>query len=536
MLNILLVDDEPLARTHLRRLIDWEANGFRVCGEASNGTEAMDMLDNVKPHIIIADIDMPGMNGVELGRHVHASGNGQVRIIMLSSYDNYEYVRETMKNGASDYLLKHRTDGAGLLELLVRLKDEIKVSLSRPDGIAFMERHWSSLNRDLAQNYLRSLVLGQEESAAQALDYFRSLSPAGGGRIVVAALHTSDVQEAIGKRTQAEMAQRAQAVMNVMRQTAEQDEIGVIADLGQGRYAALFAFGEERSEHAILQRVRSCLKRMMDTLRMFVNVHLSYGIGPVSSRLNRIAEDYAVARSAREGEHPPEAEQAAIGGRAGLSLREEKALIAAIDEGAETGVSVILDEVFSRMKEAGAGALPVALPHTVGELVQLADKIWSKSGSGAEASYYEGEWPTRQELTDPGQIHATQAWVRGLYGRLLAKLAEMRKEKEYSTYVRQAAAFIRERFQEPISLEMAAEAAGISDTYMGRLFKQETGTYFTDYLNGVRIEAAKQLIESGAYRAKDIFERVGFSGYSYFFKVFKSHTGMTPQEYAKSRK
>ncbi|WP_168120175.1 helix-turn-helix domain-containing protein [Paenibacillus sp. HB172176] len=536
MLNVLLVDDEPLARTHLRRLIDWEAHGFCICGEASSGQEAVDMLPGTQPRIIIADIDMAGMDGVALSRYVHDHGDGRIKLVMLSSFDNYEYVRETMRNGASDYLLKHRTDANALLELLLRLKEEVKQSETKPEGIAFMERHWPALNRDLAQNYLKGLVLGHDDVAAQAIEYFRSLSPVGNGRIVIAALRVSDVQEALGKRTQAELAQRAKAILNVMRQTAEQDEEGIVAELEQGRYVALFAFADERSQHAILQRVRSCLQKMMDTLRMFMNVHLSYGIGPVNANLNRIGEDYT-ALSVRAGTDAPSTEASSSGGKpAGLTLRQEKDLMAAVEDGSQAAVAILLDDIFSGKREAGKEGLPAVLPHTVGELAQLADKIWSKSGSGSGTTYYEGEWPTRGELSDPDKLDAIAAWVKSVYMMLLLKLKESRKEREYSPYVAQAVSFVRAKFSEGISLEMAAEAAGITDTYMGRLFKQETGVHFTEYLNGIRIEAAKQLIDSGDYRAKDIFERVGFSGYSYFFKVFKNHTGMTPQEYAKRRK
>lgn len=531
----MLVDDEPLALTHLRRLIDWEAHGFRICGEARNGQEAVEMLPAARPDIIIADIDMAGMDGVQLSGYIHDHGDERVKLVMLSSYDNYDFVRNTMKNGASDYLLKHRTSGEALLELLLRLKEEIRLSEKKPDGLAFMERHWPTLNRGLAETFLRGLVLGHEENAAQAAEYLRRLSQVGSGRVVVAALQASDGQEALGLRTASEKKQRARAVMDVIRQSLEQDENGIVADLGEGRYAVLFAFEEERSEHAILQRVRACLKRMADRLRLFVNVRLSYGIGPVSTRLDRLAEDFASAWSARDGASPDGAASTA-GQPIGLTLRQEKALIAAVEEGEAAGVAVILDDIFAGLKETAADSLSVTMPHTVSELVQLADKIWSKSGSGAEASYDEGEWPTRQEMADPNRLDEVASWVKSLYAQLLRKLGESLRERRYSPYVRQAVALIRERFAEPISLEMAAEAAGITDTYMGRLFKQETGVYFTDYLNGIRIEAAKQLMDSGDYRAKDIFERVGFSSYTYFFKVFKNRTGMTPQEYARRRR
>ncbi|GGD78559.1 helix-turn-helix domain-containing protein [Paenibacillus nasutitermitis] len=528
MLNVLLVDDEALALTHLRRIIDWEKHGFQLCGEAHGGQEAVEMIESLMPQIVIADIDMAGMDGVALSRYVHERCGGRIKLVMLSSYDNYEYVRETMKNGAADYLLKHRLEADGLLELLNRLKEDIRMSEAMPQGLAFMERNWSSLNQGLAQTYLRSLVLGLEIDTARAEEYFRHLSPLGVGRMVVTVLQVSTLPDPLGQRAPAETAQRSKAVLDVMRQCVDQGERGIAADVGEGRYVLLFSFPDERSEHAIGQRVRACLKRLADMLRLYVNASLSYGIGPVSSRFDRLAADYKTALLSMGGVQPREALPQAVGPATGVTLRQEKALIAAVEQAGASGCAIIVDEIFASLQ---GPHLKHTLPHTVNELIQLADKIWFKSGRQADA-YYAGEWPTRVELADPDKLAATAVWVKSLYAQLMDKLAA--GERHYSPYVQQAIVLIRSRFAEPISLEQASEQAGITDTYMGRLFRQETGTYFTDYLNRVRIEAAKQLIASGSYRVKQIYERVGFSSYTYFFKVFKSNVGMTPQEYAKS--
>ena len=104
-MNVLLVEDEMLARRFIRTLIDWEANGFTIAGEAANGEEAWNFLTRQPVHIVLTDIRMPRMDGFELIERIHRSGLS-CEVVILSSYDDYEYVRTALKLRVSDYVHK----------------------------------------------------------------------------------------------------------------------------------------------------------------------------------------------------------------------------------------------------------------------------------------------------------------------------------------------------------------------------------------------------------------------------------------------
>lgn len=120
MIRVLLVDDEFLVCTYLRQLIDWEANGCRIVGQAGNGTQAVEKINALKPDLVFLDVNMPEMDGIELIRYIHAE-HPSIKVVMLSSYSDYHYVRETMKFGASDYILKHELNPEELTGLLKQL-------------------------------------------------------------------------------------------------------------------------------------------------------------------------------------------------------------------------------------------------------------------------------------------------------------------------------------------------------------------------------------------------------------------------------
>ncbi|MGN1031218.1 MAG: response regulator, partial [Butyricicoccaceae bacterium] len=121
MIKILLVDDDFLVRTFLSRLTDWESHGYTLVGAAQDGEEALRMVEEYHPDIIITDVSMPVMDGIELIRRLRKGGNA-ARIVALSCHDDFDYVKEAMKLGADEYVLKNLLTEERLLALLSELK------------------------------------------------------------------------------------------------------------------------------------------------------------------------------------------------------------------------------------------------------------------------------------------------------------------------------------------------------------------------------------------------------------------------------
>lgn len=115
--KILIVDDEYLLRQGIKHLLDWEKEGFQIVGEASNGKEALDLIEKLQPHIVISDIVMPIMDGVDLTKIIK-SRFPKIQVLILSSYSDFEYVKDTFKHGVNDYILKPTLDPQELLSLL----------------------------------------------------------------------------------------------------------------------------------------------------------------------------------------------------------------------------------------------------------------------------------------------------------------------------------------------------------------------------------------------------------------------------------
>lgn len=122
--RILIVDDEYIMRRGIRYMIDWEEQGFQIVGEASNGKEALDLMLELKPHIVFCDIAMPVMDGIDFVRVAHKK-YPDVQILILSGYDKFEYVRQALINGAVDYILKPTLNPEELCKILGKMADRI---------------------------------------------------------------------------------------------------------------------------------------------------------------------------------------------------------------------------------------------------------------------------------------------------------------------------------------------------------------------------------------------------------------------------
>lgn len=144
MLKLLIADDEMLMRLAIRSLMNWKERGIEIIGEASNGKEAYDLALSREPDLILTDIKMPVMDGLQLIREV-SKALPSCKFVVLSNFDEFRYVREAMQLGAIDYLIKSEVSPAGVDELLKSVKQKVREDKGRTRALAFNSDYWQSL-------------------------------------------------------------------------------------------------------------------------------------------------------------------------------------------------------------------------------------------------------------------------------------------------------------------------------------------------------------------------------------------------------
>ncbi|SFK98914.1 two-component system, response regulator YesN [Paenibacillus sp. 1_12] len=536
LIKVLLVDDEMLVRNHLRSLFDWENQGFTLCGEANNGAAALRLIEALKPQILILDIHMPMMDGVELTKYVYDKYRN-IQIIVLSSYDKYEYVRDTMKHGAIDYLLKSRIQAADLIELLNKARSTIESGLH--DQPPSASQVWSQNGIRLAQNQLKDWVLGDNERSAGLDSLYQSLK-ATGKQILVVIMQIVNFSVITEGYSDTDKHQYIRSILNLSQQALGPERLGIGSHIDQGKFLLLLSVGQQHSESLAISELHDSIERLGKTVNMYLNVKAAFGYSPICVQHSDIRKYYHSACAAMEqnlmdiyGCRPYDSTRNSNKSVSlmTINITQEKDLLSALERTDKEQTAGILKDIFEQIQRTSTS--PGSIQMIVSELVSILNKVARKTGI-EQKSLFGGEFLSREQLNQYNNLEEIQSWIQGAYFNLTDILQESRYVGTYSKYVQQAIKYVNEFYKHPLSLEEVAEKAGITPSYLSRLFKEETQTTFTDYLNQHRIHMSQGLIEHGDERIKDIYGKVGFSSYNYFFKVFKDIVGMTPMEYAKS--
>ncbi|WP_248927188.1 response regulator [Paenibacillus hamazuiensis] len=530
MFRVLLVDDEALARNDVKSLIDWERHGFTICGEAQNGPAALTMMERQPPHIAILDVSMPAMNGVELSRIVKERFP-QVKTIMLSSFDDYDYVRASLTNGAMDYLLKHRLKPAALLSLLNKAARELQHEEREHEARSAQTKIIERLSPVIHREYVSGLA-SDAQDAGEELEAYARDNRLYQGSVIYAAAAVQIVPfllltESLTDVRKNEFVQRA---TDVMQMAVGDIHKRTVAYAGEGRFVVLFS-SADRSEHAATAQINQALSSVSHSLEKFLNLKCIYAAGPLCGSLKQLAASYSKANR-QIGEMLHQGSGTSVH-RESLFMEEQKQLLLFLEQLDEERIRRVISAIFDALRAQPFYSMTVQL--MAGEMLHMAEMAWKRHLPHASTADPE-HIPPRSDL---GRIGST-AELGDWFARYFAKIVEaIKKEREggpYSRHISKAVQFIADHYASDISLDMAAHALNLNSSYLSRLFKEETQMTFTEYLNRVRIKKSCVLMQSGAYSLKQISGEVGFANYTYFFKVFKAVTGMTPQAYMDSLK
>ncbi|NQX59730.1 response regulator [Paenibacillus qinlingensis] len=521
MFQVLLVDDEALARHDVKSMLDWEKHGFTICGEAYNGSMALAMMEQMTPHIAILDVSMPIMNGVELSQEIKGK-YPKVKMIMLSSFDDYDYVRTCLMNGAIDYLLKHRLHASALLTLLDKAVQELQTEEARNAQSKMIEHLSPVILREHVANLARDVGDASEALQYYARDNQLYMNSINYGSAAVQIVPFLLLTESLTDVQKNRLVHQAIEVMQMAIGDVQKRTVGYV---GEGRFIILFS-SEERSEHAVTTQINQAMSALSHSLEKFLNLKCVYVIGPLCGNLRLIGSSYTKANQELNVQHNQGLNASNL--KDSLFMREQKQLLLYLEQLDGERVSQFIMSIFAELRSQPVYGMTVQI--IVGEMLHIVEMAWKRHNPQTVIEDTE-HIPTRAELGRIGSVTELEIWMVNYYARLVEAIKKQRVAGSYSRHISKALQFIAENYASNISLDMMASSLNLNASYLSRLFKEEMQMTFTEYLNRVRIQTSCMLMQSGTYALKQISSEVGFLSYTYFFKVFKSMTGMTPQVY-----
>mgnify|MGYP000902033131 CR=1 FL=1 len=536
MLKVLIVDDDSAARTNLKTLIDWERNGFEICGEASNGFTAIQIINSEVPDIVITDMSMPVMDGVALIEYL-VQNFPNIKTIALSGYEDFDYVRQSMKNGAVDYLLKHRLNCGLLLNVLKSARENIFRSKDENDKRLKLQEQLFASRSILRQNFITRLVLGGINEMDEIRQKMNEIGMELDTRnLAVAAAQIDDFHFIEGRFSIKEMDKLISSVIDISTEILKDAGRSVIAYLGGGKFAILFSFGDIRSDLYIYNQIITTINRIKTSIKRYLNITACFSVSNIFNDITEVSRHFKEAEAVlmdkffkgKDKILGKPCESYTGNEFMNLDINDERNITASLKSLDRRKLRDCIDGVFGKIIERKASYKSIYM--ICAELINIVNRVARECAVDVKMIYSDGDVPYN-EIKKYETIMEVKNWILGVYEKLISLLEKLKINPDYNEPTRRAMEFIQKNFAKNISLNDAAEYAGVNSSYLSRVFKEDCGKGFIEYLNLVRVEHAKRLIENGDAKLKEIVKEVGFNSYTYFFKVFKDISGMTPLEY-----
>ena len=536
-INVMLVDDEIIVRIGMKSVIDWEGNGFRYAGEASDGAEALAMLDAVNPDILLTDIKMPNMNGIELIEAVKRS-KPDVRILVLSSHDEFDYVRSAMKSGADDYILKASVDPDKLIRLLCetagKLKRDRPAKLEADEAASGEEvrAEVSSLDEELKVLLLNAAEgrLRMEERNSPVL------AEAFSGRlayVAVAQIAEFEAWTDAGTRASGGSSAALSRLVHVLELNARKWARVSIAKASEREVVLVFWFPEQETQ----DRLAEIGADLTSAASRFAGAEIEIGFGRGCEDPDKLTAGYEQAARALERafygveervfvyEDADSVNEASV--NLSLSKAEEKELGLAVERLDEADISRIIGRFFAVLHSAKP---PV--PQTIQACLDLYYSLQAnfRMLGVAEGDKRSSERPAYREIVGFAKSRQAELWFKRYVARSLQAVRALSRDRGREE-IESLVAYMRKHYAESLTLKQASEMTRMSEGYLSFLFKKETGTGFVEYLNELRIEQAARLLRDTHLPSYAIAEKVGYDNINYFGRVFKKMKGVSPKRY-----
>lgn len=516
MYKVILVDDEELILEGLKKCISWDRHGFELIETFTDAGNALDFIQNKNVNVVITDIRMPGIDGLDLiGRISEKSKT--IKTIILSGYNEFEYARKALMYGASAYILKPTDD-----ESVYGALDKVKNELDREKnlGTASFWEGKLDLNKIVPENILRDLIFHKTNTRPGILEDF--LEYRFFYLLVLSAGNYDLIQGETG---------------DVLK------ECNPSGYLGQCKYIAVSHEQYEIVLFALMEQLenKQGIFALMKDIRE--NVCGTFGkavpTGVWEGPLNRLSDLEHVFRKARKKLHY------SFYAKEGLldipdrmlednvstsRLKEHANLQEAVErvilEDDESKIRDIIGNLISGLKKVYIpDSLLLQIPGAVlNEIMNSLDLHAGSEKRGKTAN--SGKQNTEYKLSTFDDLE-----------RCLADIVLFEKSQHYDMYsgyekavTGLAKKYVEKNYETDIRLEDIARHLAISVSYFCQMFKQNTGTSFIQYLMDYRMAKAGELIKSTDLRVYEVAQKVGYADSRYFMKLFKKHFGVSPLE------
>lgn len=545
MLKVFLVEDEIVVREGIKNNISWEENGFRFCGEASDGELAYPMIQNVRPDIVITDIRMPFMDGLELGRLIKGEMPG-TKIIILSGYGEFEYAKEAINIGVTEYLLKP-ISSVELMNCMKTVRDNIR---KEQEEKANLEKFIQDMkeNEEDEKRRLFNDIVNNTQSLSCILERGKELN------LELSALVYNIIRIKINLPKQLKnSADKIQQELNALLE--RKDNLIRFDCFPEGMALLLKGNNVEELLHSqqyYIEQIKHILdsensSSTEDKIASQKENRITYfgGIGMPVNRLGELPFSYHEASRAFAYRYIWDLneildyttiakEQMESGRPSGLDMGnviklDRRKVSEFLKTGSRDETTYFVEEYLKSIGKENRNSL-LFRQYMIMDMYYIVAGYIEEMGNEVEE--------IEEPFKDQSQINLlissfdyTQNYIVTIFRRAI-ELREEINTRQYNDIIDKAKQYINENYQkEELSLNLVASSVYISPNHLSAVFSQKTGQTFIKYLTDLRMNKAKELLRSTDMRTSDIGYAVGYKDPHYFSYLFKKTQNCTPKQY-----
>ncbi len=533
-MKVFLVEDEYIVREGIKNNIDWEKNGYDFCGEASDGELAFPMISEKRPDIVITDIRMPFMDGIELSRMIKEE-YPEIKIIILSGHEEFEYAKAAIQIGVEEYLLKP-INGDELLQVVNRVAQKIK---EENESRETLQEGEGDENFEYAKRQLLSSLIDDNASLSDAMEQGKKIH-----LNLMAQCYNIMMLKLQRKNKEQGFSQRILELYKTMEDTLkEQDGQSIMFDRApEGKVILFMGSGEEE----IRRNMDVFAGQFREILPEYEDVTYFGSVGVPVMRLRELGESYEAASHGFSYRFLTEPNQIVDNHTVFDQTRNEKKFscsIGSVDiqnldkqkiesflKGGEMDeIHFFVEEYMKNTGDAGKNSM-IFRQYIVMDMFFAASHFLTQITDGREQLGEPFESPEQMQKI-VSDLEATVVYIKELFTKVM-QVRDARTTEHNSDVVENAKKYISENYHdEELTLNTVAHEVNVSPNHLSAMFSQKTGQTFVKYLTDVRMHRAKELLKCTSKRSNEICEEVGYRDPHYFSHLFKKNVGCSPIQY-----
>ena len=538
MYRILLVDDEILVRDAIKENIDWKSIDCELVGDCENGKQAAEFVQEHPVDIVLTDILMPYMDGMELSHFLH-DNYPDIVIVIFSGFGEFEYAKKAIQYGVSEYLLKPVTamELTGVIEKMKQKVDQQRREKSKMDKLAQNSEKYRKNEQIIRSKNMEALVncTTDVNKTIQRLSEMGVDISAASYRVALFDIDLYSGMYKLDTEKRQESALMAFVLFNISDEIVTREKAGIAYQEGNNRVGILF---QETWSRNFTSKTKEICREIQQKTKEVMGFEVSMGIGKWVKKPEELIQSHDMAAQTLQYRY-------LLGGNLLIDMEEQHPVqeinldesLADLKEFMKTGQKEQVDQTLATIEEAIRQALMEKSRACMylQQVIRTMDNACEDVSADMDRIREDRDELLRQ-VTDQKSFEDACKVVQKHTDRIFEILSEMNTSSS-ERQARLAIDYIQKNYMDPdLSLNSICSYLNISTSYFSTIFKDETGETFTEVLIRTRMEKARELLEKTTMKNYEIAEKVGFSDPHYFGISFKKMTGCTPTEYAREKR